>query len=283
MEDRIHQPILLEAVFEQLQPAPGQTYLDLTAGYGGHAAAIKSKLGSGGKVVLVDRDRESIAYLKQRFGAEAAIMQSDFAAAAAALLEQSFQADMILMDLGISSAQIDRPERGFSFRVPGPLDMRMDQGQKLSAHDIVNRYSETELANLIYTLGEERFSRRIARAIVARRPLTGTQQLADIVSRQVKGKWRLHPATRTFQALRIAVNDEFTQINTTLPRLIDLLRPGGRLGIISFHSLEDRLIKQFIKSTPELTTLHKKVIKGSERDASNRRARSAKLRTAMKK
>ena len=278
----IHQPVLLGPVLELLAPKAGETYLDLTAGYGGHAKAVQSRTGRG-QLILVDQDQEAVAYLRSHFkGAQ--IMQSDFTSACRKLAKAGLQVDMILMDLGLSSAQIDNQLRGFSFRKAGPLDMRMDQSSELTAADIVNRFREQELADILYTLGEERRSRQIAKAIVRKRPVQNTAELAAIVASQYRGYSRIHPATRSFQALRIAVNDELNQLSLTLPLALQLLKPGGRLAVISFHSLEDRQVKQFLKShQDELETLTKKVIKGADRDVNNPRARSAKLRAARKK
>lgn len=207
--------------------------------------------------------------------------------------------DMILLDLGVSSPQLDTGERGFSFRSDGPLDMRMDRSTGRTAADIVNETSEGELADMIYQYGEDRKSRRIARAIVAHRPFTTTAQLADVVAGAIGHSEDIHPATRTFQALRILVNDELGQLQTALPTLVDILKPDGRIAVISFHSLEDRIVKEFFRTEsrdcicpPEqpictcdhvasLKLLTTKPIPGTN-DAFNPRARSAKLRAAAK-
>lgn len=284
-----HTPVLLDAVIEQLAPQKGESYLDLTAGYGGHASAITALTQAPGRAVLVDRDPMAIDVLLRQSEGER-IVQDSFAAAAMKLATDGEQFDMILIDLGVSSPQLDIPERGFSF-APGPLDMRMDQVQSLSADTILNRWSERELVDILTKYGEERLSsaRAIARAIKLARPLTSTDQLAQVVLSTHRGKWqKTHPATRTFQAIRIAVNDELGQIERTLPYIPRLLSPGGRVAIISFHSLEDRLVKQYLAEQDnagyeaELHLTTKKGIRGSDLDVHNPRARSATLRAAVK-
>lgn len=289
---RLHTPVLLEQVVALLDPKSGERYLDLTAGYGGHASAIVSRIGNAGLAVLVDRDDNAIrelAPLKER-GAE--VMHQDFATAAHDLVEQGEQFDMVLVDLGVSSPQLDRAERGFSFAQEGPLDMRMDQSQTRSAYDLVNKASEDELMHIIRDYGEEysAMARRIASAIVKSRPLATTTALAAAVLRAYgPGYRKRHPATRTFQAIRIALNDELGQVQRLLPLLPHLLRPGGRVAIISFHSLEDRLVKQYFADQAasgyeaELAILTKKPIRGATDDVHNPRARSAMLRAAVKK
>jgi 16S rRNA (cytosine1402-N4)-methyltransferase len=276
-----HQPVLLTKALEFLGLSPKESYLDLTAGYGGHAQAAAQIIGLE-RMVLVDRDSQSVAYL-QKCLSGARIIHSDFASATEKLARQKEKFDSIIMDLGVASPHFDRGERGFSLVRNGPLDMRMDQRQNLTAAEIVNSYPEAELAELIQNYGEDRKARLIARQIVAARPIETTEQLAQVVLKAFRRYQYPHPAARTFQALRMAVNDEIGQLQTTLPRLPELLNAGGRLVIISFHSLEDRLIKNFIKQTQELINLTPKVVKGSEFDSSNRRARSAKLRAAIKK
>lgn len=272
---------MLDQVIKLLDPKPHQVYLDLTAGYGGHAGGIAKGIGPKGRLVLVDRDRSAIAALK-RLWPQARIMHDDFARAAKKLQREGFEADMIMMDLGLSLPMLEDAKRGFSFLREGPLDMRMDQSQLLTAARIVNSYSEQQLADLIYQLGEERASRKIAKAIVAKRPFTTTTELVAVIAKAVGGRGRIHPATRTFQALRIAVNQELEQLQTVLPKLPSLLKPGGRLAIISFHSLEDRLVKRWLKASQQLAILTKRPLAGKTYDASNPRARSAKLRAAVK-
>lgn len=284
-----HIPVLLKDVLSYLRPMKGETYLDLTAGYGGHAKAVIEKLGNDASLAtLVDRDQTSEIALKPLVAAGARFIRSDFASAAASLLEEGEQFDVILTDLGVSSPQLNQAERGFSFMHDGPLDMRMDQRQELTAADIVNNYSVDMLSRLIRTYGEDSRARKIAQAIFDNRPYTTTNQLAEAIARTVARTSRIHPATRTFQALRIELNHELEQVKTLLPLLPRLLKPGGRVAIISFHSLEDRLVKQYFAEVTasgyeaELQILTKKPIAGATNDVSNPRARSAKLRAAVK-
>lgn len=286
-----HEAVLLAEVIDILAPKKGQEYLDLTAGYGGHAKSVLETILDPGKMTLVDRDLQAIEFLKREFPQTAAIIHSDFLSASRELAGHGRQFDMILADLGASSPHFDKPERGFTFSDKGPLDMRMDQSQALSAQDLVNGLKEEKLARILREYGEEPKARSIARAIVAARPISDTRMLARIVAKAVGGrkKARIHPATRTFQALRIAVNDELTQLEAGLPLWMSLLKPGGRLAIISFHSLEDRIVKNFLAEhaadtyDAELTSLTKKPITASQDEiVSNPRARSAKLRAAAK-
>ncbi len=286
-----HEAVLLAEVIDILAPKKGQEYLDLTAGYGGHAKSVLETILDPGKMTLVDRDLQAIEFLKREFPQTAAIIHSDFLSASRELAGHGRRFDMILADLGASSPHFDKPERGFTFSDKGPLDMRMDQSQALSAQDLVNGLKEEKLARILREYGEEPKARSIARAIVAARPISDTRMLARIVAKAVGGrkKARIHPATRTFQALRIAVNDELTQLEAGLPLWMSLLKPGGRLAIISFHSLEDRIVKNFLAEhaadtyDAELTSLTKKPITASQDEiVSNPRARSAKLRAAAK-
>lgn len=286
---QLHSPVLLEQTVDALNPRPGQTYLDLTAGRGGHARAIIDKIGSYKNATLVDRDRQAIDSLQSFKDEGAQIIHQDFAAAAQSLVDAHEQFDIVLLDLGVSSPQLDNAERGFSFAKSGPLDMRMDQTKGQSAADAVNTWPVERLAQVIRSFGEEPRARKIAEAIVAARPLQTTDQLADVIAKTYRGKWgRTHPATRTFQAIRIAINDELGQIQHTLQLLPRLLKPGARVAVISFHSLEDRLVKQFFKEQAEsgyeaeLSLLTKKPISGATEDVHNPRARSAKLRAAVK-
>ena len=300
MESHTHHiPVLQEEVLRLLNPQPGETYFDGTAGYGGHAAAVLERTSPKGQAILVDRDADAAKQLGKRFADRVEIMHDDYAGAAEQLLEQGRMVDMVLLDLGVSSPQLDRPERGFSFRSDGPLDMRMDRSTGRTAADTVNTIGERELADAIYEYGEDRKSRRIARAIVQHRPFTTTKELADAIAAAVGHHEDIHPATRTFQALRIMVNDELGQLQTALPILVALLKPGGRIAVISFHSLEDRIVKDFFRTEsrdcicpPEqpictcdhvatLKVLTPKPIPGTT-DAFNPRARSAKLRAASK-
>lgn len=287
---QLHLPVLLEATLNVLAPKQGETYLDLTAGYGGHARAITGRIGDTSQATLVDRDDFAIQHLQDLAEQGARIMHSDYASAVRVLASRGEQFDIILIDLGVSSPQLDNQERGFSFSHPGPLDMRMDRSQPQTAADLINTSSEEYLAGIIRDYGEEPRARAVAREIMQARPLHTTSELAEVVKKAYRGHWtRVHPATRTFQAIRIALNDELGQIERTLPLLPKLLRPGGRVGIISFHSLEDRLVKRFFKEEAEsgyeaeLNLLTKHPISGATEDVHNPRARSAKLRAAVKK
>ena len=288
----LHVPVLLDTVLDQLKPIQGESYLDLTAGYGGHAGPILDKTSNFTDSVLVDRDENAIRHLQPFAQKGVTLLRTDFATAAKQLVEQGKQFDMILVDLGVSSPQLDQGERGFSFTKNGPLDMRMDPSQEVSAETLVNTLSEKELTRIIEAYGEERpkLAQAFAKAIVANRPLHTTQELADLIKQNYVGKWKkIHPATRTFQAIRIAVNQELQQIETLLPLLLQLLEKKGRVGIISFHSLEDRLVKQYFSEQKnagyeaELDILTKKPLAGSDYDVHNPRSRSSKLRVAVKK
>lgn len=289
-----HQPVLIREVLEYLDPKTGQSYLDLTAGYGGHAAAILSATKAPEEAVLVDRDDNAIKILRRKFGKSGAlIVHSEFLSALERLAGESRRFDMILADLGVSSPHLEDSGRGFSFNAPGPLDMRMDRRQAMDAGQIVDGYSEAELADIIRRYGEEPKAAAIARGIVRARPIADTGQLATIIARAAGFRARrgkTHPATRTFQAIRIAVNDELGQLERSLPLMLDRLSAGGRLAIISFHSLEDRLVKRFLAEhsgntyDARLKLLTKGPITASRDEiVSNPRARSAKLRAAQQK
>lgn len=288
----LHVPVLLESTVELLKPKAGESYLDLTAGYGGHAARILNITGNYADSILVDRDEYAIKRLKSLSDKGVRLMHTDFATAGQQLVDEGQTFDIVLVDLGVSSPQLDQSDRGFSFTNSGPLDMRMDRRQEKSAQTLVNTASEDELTRIITEYGEEPigFSKTIAKTIVANRPLFNTNELADLIKNKYRGKWRkTHPATRTFQAIRIAVNDELRQIEDLLPLLPRLLKTGGRVGIISFHSLEDRLVKRYFKDQfdagfeAELLPITKKPIAGDIYDVHNPRARSSKLRVAVKK
>ena len=239
-----HEPVLLQQVLSFLSPKPNETYLDLTAGYGGHAEAVRF-MTDNAPAVLVDRDNMAVTFLQKRFvDKNVTIMQSDFLSASQKLAEQGNKYDLILADIGVSSPHLNIASRGFAIKYDGPLDMRMDQSQSLTAETIVNSYSEDDLIRILKQYGEEPRARSIAKAIIAARPIHTTSQLADIVAKQFRGYHKVHPATRTFQGLRIAVNDELMQLEKAIPIWVSLLKPGGRLGIISFHSLEDRIVKK---------------------------------------
>jgi len=288
----IHVPVLLEATLDTLNPIQGENYLDLTAGYGGHARRFLEKTENFNDSVLVDRDDYAIAKLAEFEQKGVRLLHTDFVAAAKQLIEEGKQFSIVLVDLGVSSPQLDQSERGFSFTNSGPLDMRMDRRQDVSAETLVNKASKDELTRFITTYGEEPigFASRIALAIVRARPLHTTDELANLVKENYHGKWKkTHPATRTFQALRIAVNQELRQIEELLPLLPQLLKPGGRVGVISFHSLEDRLVKRYFKEQFDagyeatLLPLTKKPLDGATYDVHNPRSRSSKLRAAVKK
>ncbi len=306
-QDADHIPVLLAEVLNGLQAQPGGRYIDGTVGGGGHTARILSECAPDGQVLAVDADPAAIlrvAHLLPQAVAEGRLLlvQGRFEEMAQIAEEQDFApVDGILLDLGVSSFQLETGERGFSFSQDGPLDMRMDPTASLSAAEIVNTWPEFDLADLIFRYGEERRSRPIARHLVKNRPISTTLALAEIVERAVGGRRgsRTHPATKTFQALRIAVNDELGQLERVLPVALDLLKPGGRLAIISFHSLEDRLVKQWMQAeaqdfipdryhpyggtdrTPTLEIITRKPITpGPDELAANPRSRSAKLRIA---
>lgn len=285
-----HEPVLLEEVLRYLDPRAGESYLDLTAGYGGHARAILERTGTGSLNVLVDRDENAGRVLRKEFADETtSIRQQDFLTATRELLADKRQFDLILADLGVSSPHLNEGKRGFAINSTGPLDMRMDESQELTAESIVNTYSEAQLSDILRRYGEEPKANRIARMIVEARPLSTTDQLAAIAAKAWPGRSRVHPATRTFQAVRIAVNDELGQLEQGLPLWFELLKPGGRIAIISFHSLEDRLVKQALQEVSgnrydaELRLLTKRAaVATSNETVFNPRARSAKLRAAAK-
>lgn len=290
-QNTTHEPVLLSEVVTMLEPKEGESYLDLTGGYGGHAAAILERTGNYEHSVLVDRDSNAIAALQERFknsGIE--IRQADFLSASQQLAGEGRQFDLILADLGVSSPHLNQANRGFSIQQDGPLDMRMDTNQELTAAQVVNTYTEAQLIDILKRYGEEPKARQIASLITHNRPIKTTQELATIAAKAWPGYSRVHPATRTFQALRIAVNDELELLRKSLPIWVDqLLAPGGRIAIISFHSLEDRLVKQaFSQASGDrydavLRLLTKHPLTGSETEiVYNPRARSAKLRAAAK-
>jgi 16S rRNA (cytosine1402-N4)-methyltransferase len=303
---RGHTPVLLEEVLAGLNVQPGGWYVDCTYGRGGHTAAILARSGPHGRVLAIDRDPQAIAAARSRFDGELrlTLKHGTFGALAtlAADAGMNQRVDGVLFDLGVSSPQLDQAERGFSFSQDGPLDMRMDPAQGPSAAEWLARVSERELERVIRQYGEERFARRIARAVVAARrvtPLTRTSQLAELVADAVPvrepGK---HPATRTFQAIRIEVNAEFEQLEAGLAQAVDLLKQGGRLCAISFHSLEDGIVKRFIQrettgdpvwaglpdvpahARPRLRRVGRAVHPQAAEIERNPRARSAVLRTA---
>lgn len=286
-----HVPVLLEASLELLNPKENESYLDLTAGYGGHATAFLSKTKNYADSCLVDRDDMAQRHLKTFAEDGVRLIHADFVSATRQLIVEGKTFDIVLADLGVSSPQLDNSERGFSFTNNGPLDMRMDNRQSQTAAGYIQSVSEQELTETILAYGEESraVAKRYAAAIIANRPYKTTKELADVIVGVHRGKWQnIHPATRTFQAIRIAINDELRQIETLLPLLPKLLNKQGRVGVISFHSLEDRLVKRYFNEQrdagyeAELTVLTKRPRFGTE-DVHNPRARSAKLRVAVKK
>ena len=292
-----HLPVMATEVLDWLRPRSGGTYVDCTVGYCGHAVPILTSCQPDGILLGIDRDLQAIESCRERlraFGDRAWLVKAHFMELKTILMQRGIRrVDGILFDLGVSSPQLDEPSRGFSFRFDGPLDMRMDQGSGPTAADIVNRLDEVSLADMIYRLGEERYSRRIARAIVAarrQRAFTVTSQLASVIEFAVPAHYRrgrIHCATRTFQALRIAVNQELEHLEASLRDAADVLAPGARLCVISFHSLEDRIVKQTFKALStqpgELETLTKRPQVPSEQDLDrNSRSRSAKLRVLQR-
>jgi 16S rRNA (cytosine1402-N4)-methyltransferase len=305
-----HVPVLAEEVREALAVEPGDTVVDATFGSGGHAELLAADLRGDGKLIAIDRDPSVRPYydrFKRRAGVQGRFLRGDFSVVLEQLSANGVRADGVLFDLGVSSMQIDRPERGFSYAADAPLDMRMDPGSDLSARELVNEAGERELTKIFREYGEERYARQIARAIVRRRrerPFERTGELVETVKSAIPAPARFgdgHPAKRVFQALRIAVNDELGALEAALPAALDMLRPDGRLAVISFHSLEDRTVKRFLRAQergctcppdfpvcvcghePVLRALSRRPIRPSAREiASNPRAASARLRAAVK-
>ncbi len=300
-----HLPVLYKEIIHALQPKAGGRYIDGTLGAGGHTAGILEASRPDGEALAFDLDPQALEIARTRlhpFGERARIIQASYVEMAEQAASLGWdRVDGIVLDLGVSSMQLDTPDRGFSFLQDAPLDMRFAPNAPLSAADLVNSLPEAELADVLYRYGEERLSRRIARAIVQNRPIETTRQLADLVLKTIGKKERIHPATRTFQALRIAVNSELEAVESVLPIAIGLLQPGGRLAVISFHSLEDRIVKETFRRAstdclcpprqPVCTCGHRASIKqinrkpieaGEAEIQENSRARSAKLRIAEK-
>ncbi|MBD0338534.1 MAG: 16S rRNA (cytosine(1402)-N(4))-methyltransferase RsmH [Thermoleophilia bacterium] len=306
-----HVPVLADEVRELLGVEPGETVVDATFGAGGHAAVLARDLQGSGRLVAIDRDstvRPFFEGFRRRHGGlQTRFLRGEADVVLGQLAGNGFGADAVLMDLGVSSMQLDRPERGFSYAADAPLDMRMDQTARLSAAHLVNETPERELATILRRFGEERYARQIAKAISRRRrerPFERTGELVDTIRGALPAPARFgdgHPAKRVFQALRIAVNDELGSLERALPAALALLRPGGRLAVISFHSLEDRIVKRFLRDQergctcppdfpvcvcgrePALRALTRRAIRPSAREvAENPRAASARLRAAVK-
>ncbi|HEY2901688.1 MAG TPA: 16S rRNA (cytosine(1402)-N(4))-methyltransferase RsmH [Polyangia bacterium] len=292
-----HQPVLLDAVLQHLAPAPGRRYCDATVGLGGHARAVLERSGPDGRLIGLDRDQEALRTAAVRlasFGDRVSLIHAPFSQVGKVLNELgAIPIDGFVVDLGVSSPQLDTAERGFSFQRNGPLDMRMDQSQGETVADLLLRVDEIELGRILREYGEERYAARIARSILQARDrgeLSSTDALGALVARALPHHERhKNPATRTFQALRIAVNQELTELEQFLDQMADCLRPGGRICIIAFHSLEDRIVKHRLRqlaarngpTPPKLRLLTKHVVVADEAERlANPRARSAKLRAA---
>jgi 16S rRNA (cytosine1402-N4)-methyltransferase len=305
-----HVPVLAEEIVSLLDPRPGDTIVDGTFGAGGHASLLAARLRGDGKLIAIDRD-PTVAPFFERFrretGVKARLHPGEFSTVLQHLAENGVKADAILLDLGVSSMQLDRPDRGFSYAVDAPLDMRMDPNATYSARELVNEGDERELADIFKRYGEERYARQIARAIVKRRkerPFERTGDLVEVIKAAIPAPARFgegHPAKRVFQALRIEVNDELGAVERALPAALEMLRPGGRLAVISFHSLEDRIVKQFLRkqeqgctcppdfpicicgSEPTMRATPRRAVRPSAAEvARNPRAQSARLRVGTK-
>jgi 16S rRNA (cytosine1402-N4)-methyltransferase len=296
-----HVPVLADEVVAALDPRPGETVVDATFGAGGHAALLASRLRGDGKLIAIDRDPTVVPYFdrfRRATGVRARLLHGEFSATLEQLAANGSGADVVLLDLGVSSMQLDRPERGFSYAADAPLDMRMDPSATYSARELVNESGERELTDIFKRYGEERFAKQIARAIVRRRkqsPFERTGELVDVIKASIPAPARFgegHPAKRVFQALRI---------ERALPAVLEMLRPGGRLGVISFHSLEDRIVKRFLRSAehgctcppdfpvcvcgsqPSMRATPRRAIRPSAAEvARNPRAQSARLRVGTK-
>jgi len=305
-----HVPVLADEVRELLAVQPGETVVDATFGAGGHSSLLAADLQGLGKLIAIDRDpgaREYFDRFSRRAGVQTRFLRGDFAVVLEQLTGNDVEADAILLDLGMSSMQIDRPERGFSYTADAPLDMRMDPSADVTAAGIVNEAAERDLATIFKRYGEERYARQIARAIARRRkeqPFERTADLVEVIKASIPAPARFgegHPAKRVFQALRIAVNDELGSLEAALPAAFSMLRPGGRLAVISFHSLEDRMVKRFMRALergcecppdfpicvcgkePQLRSTSKKAVRPSAHEtAANPRSSSARLRVGVK-
>jgi len=305
-----HVPVLANEVRELLAVRPGDTVVDATFGAGGHAAILAADLQGAGRFIAVDRDPTVKSYyerFRRRTAVQSRLLRGEASVILDQLAENGVQADAILFDLGVSSMQIDKPERGFSYAVDAPLDMRMDPTAESSAADLVNEWPERDLISIFRRYGEERYAKQIARAISRRRkkePIDRTGELVELIRSAIPAPARFgdgHPAKRVFQALRIAVNDELGELEDALPAAFDMLRPDGRLAVIAFHSLEDRIVKRFFQKLekgcicppdfpicacgrePELRRLNRRAIRpGAEEVALNPRAASARLRAVIR-
>lgn len=305
MNDYSHIPVLFNEVISLLQPQANGRYLDGTVGAGGHTAGILDASAPTGRVLGLDKDPEAIAFAQKRlakYGSRVILVNASYAEMAQVAPAYGFeQLDGILLDLGLSSRQLDNPARGFSFLKEGPLDMRFDPTQGETAADLINNLSEAELADIFWRYGEEKRSRQYARIIVAERPFTSTTELANLIAAHTRQRGKRHPATKIFQALRIAVNQELQAVETGILAAIDLLKPNGRLAVISFHSLEDRIVKQTFRrfsqdKTPPpgfppepdsgpatVRRITRKAVKASAAEIEqNPRSRSARLRVVEK-
>ncbi len=305
-----HVPVLADEVRALLALEPGHTLVDATFGAGGHASLLARDLHGDGKVIAIDRDptvRPYFEHFRRTAAVQARFLRGDYSIVLAQLAENGVRADAILLDLGVSSMQLDRPERGFSYATDAPLDMRMDPSSDYSARDLVNEASERDLERIFRRFGEERYARQIARAIGRRRrkqPFERTGELVDTIKAAIPAPARFgdgHPAKRVFQALRIAVNEELDALEDALPAAVEMLRPGGRIAVIAFHSLEDRIVKHFFREEargctcppdfpicacgrePVLRVLTPRPVRPTAREAAlNPRAASARLRVAEK-
>jgi 16S rRNA (cytosine1402-N4)-methyltransferase len=302
-----HVPVLASELIALTGPRPGEVAVDCTFGAGGHARLVAERLAPGGELICIDRDptaEERFAEFAREAPCQTRFVRADFADALAGLAAEGVRADLVYMDLGISSLQLDAWERGFSYSYDAPLDMRMDPDQDMSALEVVNEWPERRIADALRDYGEERHARRVAREIVSRRPLRTTSQLVEAIRAALPPEARFgrgHPAKRTFQGIRIAVNGELEALDLALPAAWELLRPGGRLAAISFHSLEDRRVKRFLAAratgctcppeipvcvcgrTPEAELLSRRAIAPTPEEAEeNPRSRSAHLRGAVK-
>jgi 16S rRNA (cytosine1402-N4)-methyltransferase len=305
-----HVPVLADEIVAALDPRPGETVVDATFGAGGHATLLAARLRGDGKLIAIDRDPSVAPYferLRRASAVKSRLLHGEFSATLQQLADNGVRADVVLLDLGVSSMQLDRPERGFSYAVDAPLDMRMDPSATYSARELVNEAGERELEDIFKRYGEERYARPIARAIGRRRqsqPFERTGDLVETIKASIPAPARFgegHPAKRVFQALRIEVNDELGALERALPAALEMLRPGGRLAVISFHSLEDRIVKRFLRSQehgctcppdfpvcvcgsePKLRATPRRAIRPSAAEVSrNPRAQSARLRVATK-